>query len=141
MSDYTIPLFMHGLAGIFIPVMAIIAGVSLVIVRIVLDYRRKRDLLQLHHAERMAAIEKGIEIPPLPREFYLERSRRTYTPEEYLIRGLTWTLLGAAFMVAMWQMQQQDIAWLGLVLLAMGIKNLLVYLITRRRVDLPMDQA
>jgi len=28
-----------------------------------LDFRKKRELFQLHHAERMAAIEKGIDLP------------------------------------------------------------------------------
>ena len=35
-----------------------------------LNYRRKRDIFRLHHTQRMAAIEKGVQIPPLPREFF-----------------------------------------------------------------------
>ena len=38
------------------------------IVWIVLNYRKRRRLMELHHAERMAAIERGMDLPPLPIE-------------------------------------------------------------------------
>jgi hypothetical protein len=46
-----------------------------------LNYCRKRDIFRLHHAERMAAIDKGVQIPTLPREFFQDDSPARSTPE------------------------------------------------------------
>jgi hypothetical protein len=35
-----------------------------------LVYRKNTQIIQLYHVERMAALKKGVEIPPLPREFF-----------------------------------------------------------------------
>ena len=58
--------------GVMIPIVAIVMGLGLGMLKLWLDFRRKRDILQAHHAERMAAIEKGIELPPLPEDFFRE---------------------------------------------------------------------
>jgi hypothetical protein len=63
-----------------------------------LNYRKRRKLMELHHAERMAAIERGMEIPPLPIELIDGRSvpkrRRTA-----LLPGLVWFFIGLALVV------------------------------------------
>ena len=41
---------------------------------VTLNYHKRRKLMELHHAERMAAIERGMEIPPLPIELIDGRS-------------------------------------------------------------------
>ena len=41
-------------------------GLGVGMLKLYLDYRKKREVIQLHHAERMAAIDKGIELPSLP---------------------------------------------------------------------------
>lgn len=46
-----------------------------------LNYWRKRDIFRLHHAERMAAIDKGVQMPTLPREFFQDDSSARSTPE------------------------------------------------------------
>jgi hypothetical protein len=56
--------------GVLIPIVAIVMGLGIGMLKLSLDYRKKREILQAHHAERMAAIEKGIELPPLPPQFY-----------------------------------------------------------------------
>ena len=47
--------------GVMIPIIAIVMGLGLGMLKIWTDYRKKREILQAHHAERMAAIEKGID--------------------------------------------------------------------------------
>ena len=62
---------------------------------------------EMHHRERMAALEKGVQLPPLPAieespgvghrfaSFY----RDTWTtPQAYLRRGLVWFFLGLGIM-------------------------------------------
>jgi len=56
--------------GVMIPIVAIVMGLGIGMLKLWLDFRKKRDILQAHHTERMAAIEKGIDLPPLPAQFY-----------------------------------------------------------------------
>ncbi len=55
-----------------VPILGIIFAVglplSIPIVYIALNYRKRKRLMELSHAERMAAIERGMEVPPLPLE-------------------------------------------------------------------------
>jgi len=61
-----------------IPIFGILFGIGgpavIVIVWFTLNYHKRRKLMELHHAERMAAIERGMEIPPLPIELLDGRS-------------------------------------------------------------------
>jgi hypothetical protein len=110
-------------------------GIALVMLRVVMDYRRKREMFQLHHTERMAAIEKGIEVPALPPEFFSDP--RSHSPGRFLHRGLVWTLVGVAITVALWQTESDDFRPLwGLVPTAFGLGTLLFHFIARRSKDL-----
>jgi hypothetical protein len=64
--------------------------------------RFKRE--QLRHRERMAFLEKGVELPPFP----ADASSRT--PRSYLLRGLIWLFSGIAittFLVALTETSQR----------------------------------
>ena len=67
MLEELIPIF-----GIAVRASAV--PLSIPIVWIALNYRKRRRLMELHHAERMAAIERGMDIPPLPIELIDGRS-------------------------------------------------------------------
>ena len=62
----------------FIPIFGILFGVGgpvvVIIIWFTLNYYKRRKLMELHHTERMAAIERGMEIPPLPIELIDGRS-------------------------------------------------------------------
>src|SRR5689334_9538926 len=60
--------FMHEIERIVAIVFAIGLPLSIPIIFLALDYQKRRRLMELHHAERMAAIERGMELPPLPIE-------------------------------------------------------------------------
>ena len=68
--------------------------VSLGIIIPSLVLRYKKQLLR--HRERMAAIEKGADLPPEPPE----PSRALPRPRIYLLRGLMWLFTGAALSIA-----------------------------------------
>jgi hypothetical protein len=119
--------------GVMVPIVAIVMGLGIGMLSLWLDFRRKRELFQLHHAERMAAIDKGIELPPLPPEFFADpKKRRDYSPTVYLRRGLMWLLIGLASTAALWGTQESDFWW-GLVPSAVGLAYLLSYLVERRQ--------
>ncbi|HEY1892320.1 MAG TPA: DUF6249 domain-containing protein [Steroidobacteraceae bacterium] len=122
----------HTLAGLtglltafIIPCVAIIGGLSYAAYSMYLKVRRQRDTLQMYHAERMAAIEKGIELPPLPPELLHERYEGTnYRGEHRRWRrssGLTLVFVGVAITVAMWQANGDNSFWWGLVIVAWGL--------------------
>ncbi len=85
--------------AVFIPIVAIIMSLSIPIVYAIVDYRRSRDIIEAHHKERMAAIDRGMELPPLPESFYqsLKPARRS----SYLLPGLVWLFIGIGLFIAL----------------------------------------
>ncbi|HTI69114.1 MAG TPA: DUF6249 domain-containing protein [Candidatus Limnocylindria bacterium] len=59
---------------LLIPITAIVFGIGLTAFIIGVEYRRKQQLLTVCHQERMAALEKGLELPPFPPEFQRDPS-------------------------------------------------------------------
>jgi uncharacterized protein DUF6249 len=100
-----------------------------------LNYRKRRKLMELHHAERMAAIERGMEIPPLPIELIDGRSvpkrRRTA-----LLPGLIWFFVGLAVVAGALSRGGEDMpVFLGLIPLGIGLAYLIYYFVEGRNVE------
>lgn len=123
----------------FIPVIGILFGVGgpvvVVIVWFTLNYHKRRKLMELHHTERMAAIERGMEIPPLPIELIDGRSvpkrRRTA-----LLPGLVWFFVGLAVVVGALVERDEEIpVFLGLIPLGIGLAYLIYYFFEGRKVE------
>ena len=93
------------MVAMLVPIIAIVMVFGTGMLAIFLNYRRRRDMFALYHQERMAAIEKGIELPPLPEDFFHEdgksgkASRRT--GHGTLLFGLIWLLVGLALYAAL----------------------------------------
>jgi Domain of unknown function (DUF6249) len=118
----------HGIAipiiGELIPIVAIVMGIGIGMLSVYLDFRKKRELVQAYHAERMAAIEKGIEIPPLPTELLQVGMRREVHPERHRRSGLILLLLGIAIIGAMLSEGDRG-AWWGAIPAAIGVALLI----------------
>lgn len=121
----------QAIAGVLIPVIGIVLGIGFVAFAIFLDFRRRRQTIELFHAERMAAIEKGIELPPLPEEYFSgggssALARSSGVPRA-LRRGLILTFLGIAITLASWGSGLVGpFWWWGLVPLGLGVAFLLI---------------
>lgn len=118
-----------------VPLVAITFGIgvplSIPIVWIALNYRKRRRLMELHHAERMAAIERGMEVPPLPLELIDGRSRRRSS----LLPGLVWFFIGLAMTVGSLSIGDDlPVVW-GLVPLGIGIAYLIYYAVEGRHLE------
>lgn len=120
----------QSIMGLSIPIIAIVMGIGIGMLSVYLEYRKKRDIVELHHKERMAAIDKGMELPPLPAEFYQD-ARRRCGPTDNLRRGLVLLLVGVAITVALSASGNHAALW-GLVPAAVGLAYLLVYFIEKR---------
>src|SRR5690606_24212330 len=123
---------MNDLIPIFAIVFAIGLPLSIPIVFLVLNYRKRRRLMELHHAERMAAIERGMDVPPLPLELIDGRPRRRRSS---LLPGLVWLFVGLAVLVSMRTIAERE-ALLGLIPMGVGLAYLIYYFAEGRKVEL-----
>lgn len=134
-----------GVLGAAVPIVAIVCifGLPLVIpiVYLVLNYRKRRRLIEMYHAERMAAIERGMELPPLPVEIL---GRRPPT-RSALLPGLIWLLVGVALTVGLHGFNDEagfELSVWGLVPAAVGLAYLIYYFVEgRKNLQRPKDES
>jgi hypothetical protein len=120
--------------AVFIPIVAIIMSLSIPIVFAIVDYRRKRDIVEANHKERMAAIERGMELPALPESFYqsIKPARRS----SYLLPGLVWLFVGMGIFVALGAIAGAEVRMLGLIPAGVGLALLIYHLVEGRKLPL-----
>ena len=96
--------------GTMIPIVAIVMGISIGMLGMYLRYQRRKEMFALHHQERMAAIEKGIELPPLPEAFFAEDSRwsRHRSPHAHLLVGLILSFVGIIVTIGLYRQGDVD---------------------------------
>ena len=117
----------------FIPLVAIIMGIGVGMLALWLDHQKKIHILELHHKERLMAIERGMEVPPLPVEFFLERGKSETSLDSNLRWGLILFLLGLAIATALILNDDSSSAAWGLIPIAIGLAQLIFYSIGRRQ--------
>src|SRR6202035_201450 len=78
--------------ALLIPIISVTASLAALIIWIRVWHRRRVHEVDCRHKERMAAIEKGLELPPesLPEPAQMPPRAR------YLLRGLIWLGVGLA---------------------------------------------
>ena len=125
-----------GTLAMLIPIIAIIGAFATGMFSVYHRVQREREMLRLYHVERMAAIEKGIELPPLSAELVSDHSysyggrcgtaRRRY-------RGVVMFLVVVAVTLALWQSPGASGQWWwGLVIVAVGLGQLVIGFLERR---------
>jgi Domain of unknown function (DUF6249) len=120
------------LLALMIPILGVTMGIGLAMLGLWFDYRRKKEMFELHHKERMVAIEKGMEVPPLPVDFFYPSRKRRPAPGDLLRRGLILLFVGAAIMVALSQEANRHYWW-GLIPVALGSAYFISYFVERNR--------
>jgi Domain of unknown function (DUF6249) len=116
--------------AVFIPIVAIVMSLGIPIIYQILDYRRRRDVVEAHHKERMAAIERGMELSALPEAFYspLDRNKRP----RHLLTGMVWLFIGIAVFLFLGAVADSSVAFLGLIPAGVGAAFLIYYFIEGR---------
>jgi hypothetical protein len=89
-------------------------------------------LVELHHAERMAAIERGMELPPLPVELIDGMGKRRRRSS--LLPGLVWLFVGLAVLISVRSLAEDE-ALLGLIPTGVGLAYLIYYFVEGRKVE------
>ncbi|HXQ32071.1 MAG TPA: DUF6249 domain-containing protein [Steroidobacteraceae bacterium] len=120
------------IVAVFIPITAIIFGVSCAIVSIIVGHRQRMQRAELRHRERLAAIDKGLELPPDPPDFDANRAR-----PRFLLRGLVLIFLGISLTIAMLQLRGSVPYLFGMIPAAVGLGYLVYYFIEGRRESSP----
>jgi len=116
--------------AIFIPIFGIVFGIGLAIVVIISKHREKVRRLELRHKERLIAIEKGIELPP---ELEQTDNGDKRSGSGSLRSGLIGLGVGVVLYFALERVAGGDVALFGLIPAAVGLANLLFYVIETRR--------
>jgi hypothetical protein len=117
--------------AVFIPLTAIFMSLLIPIVFAIVDYRRRRDIVEANHKERMAAIERGMEAPQLPESFYL--SMKPPRRLSYLLPGLIWLFVGIGLFVALGAVAGEDVRFFGLIPAGVGLAFLIYYFVEGRK--------
>jgi hypothetical protein len=125
------------IVGEFIPIIAIILGVGAAIVQIIANHRQRLQRAEHRHSERLAAIDKGLELPPDPLEPVADPRHRP----RHLLRGLVLVLVGAVLVPALIRNGDADVALFGLLPAAVGLAYLIYYVIEGRRESAAFDDA
>ena len=110
-----------------IPVVAIIMGIGIAMLGMWTDHKRKSQLLEQLHRERMAAIEKGIELPPMSSEFNANlnsASSNVPNPGRVLRTGVFMLTFGIVLYYALDVVGASQAAVFGLIPATLGLANL-----------------
>jgi hypothetical protein len=124
-----------------VPIFGMLFGiggpVAVLITWIALNYRKRRRLMELHHAERMAAIERGMDVPPLPIELINGAPGRRRRSS--LLPGLVWFFIGLALVIGTLAGNRHgddDIPlFVALIPLGVGLAYLIYYFVEGRHVE------
>ena len=119
------------IVALLIPITAIFMSLLIPIVFAVVDYRRRRDIVEANHRERMAAIERGMELPDLPESFFL--TARPPRRSGYLLPGLIWLFVGIALFLALGAVAGEDVRLFGLIPVGVGAAFLIYYAVEGRK--------
>jgi len=113
-----------------IPLVSVVLGIAMIIVSIVTKHRRQMQELDNRHRERMAAIEKGLDLPPDPVAERVEATERVRSARrsgsDYLLRGLIWLGVGIALSVSdnVFGGDNRTFGWIAL---AVGVAYLIYF--------------
>ncbi len=119
------------IVALFIPIIAIFMSLLIPIVYVIVDYRRRRDIVETNHKERLAAIERGMELPPWPDAFFqtMKPARRS----TYLLPGLIWLFIGIGLFIALGAVAGDDVRNFGLIPIGVGLAFLIYYFVEGRK--------
>lgn len=85
--------------GIGIAFVAVTLGISIPLLAIWCEYRKSKTLIDSFHKERLAALERGLELPPYPKDA-VDSDAETVTATRSTVdgtglkQGLVWLAVG-----------------------------------------------
>jgi len=123
--------------ALLLPILSVTVGLGALIIWILVGHRRKVREIDARHAERMAAIEKGFDLPPES----LPQPAQTPPRARYLLRGLIWLGVGLAVTFGVhgpFGTQAGSIGWIAV---AIGTAYLIFYFVEGRKAAVSEPEA
>jgi hypothetical protein len=133
------------LLALLIPIIAIVMGIGVAMLAIYVSYQRRKDMFALYHQERMAAIEKGVDLPPLPENFFREDGGPLQrSPHRTLLTGLIMVFIGVTLYLALHFARVRtdeggDAGLFALIPAGIGVAYLIYYFTVGRKLALAME--
>ncbi len=118
--------------ALLIPIISVIMSIGFAMLVVYLSYRKRKELLDHFHQERMAALEKGIECPPWPDRLLGDESTQS-SPRRHLLKGLVWLFIGLGGMVAVYVAIDHEQALWGLIPAGIGLAHLIYYFVEGKK--------
>lgn len=116
--------------AVLIPIFGIVFGIGVAIVAIISKHREKLQRVELRHKERLAALERGLELPP---EIEQPEDGGRRGTAGTLRSGLIGVFVGVVLYFALDRVASDDVALFGLIPAAVGLANLIFYFSERRK--------
>lgn len=114
--------------AVLIPIFGIVFGIGIAAVSIISSHQRKLQRYELRHKERLAAMEKGLELPPELAEPVEDPGKSSG-----LRSGLIALAVGITLYFALRAVADSDVALFGLIPAAVGLAQLIYYFIEGRK--------
>jgi len=117
-----------------VPIVAIVMGIAIGALAIFLNYHRKKEMFALYHQERMAAIDKGVELPALPDALFYgdDKSPVAHNPRRQLLKGLVWLFVGLGALIALYA-TRNDRYLFSLIPIGVGLAYLIYYFVAGKK--------
>lgn len=133
----------EGQIALLIPIVAITLGLGIPMVKSIVNYKRKKVLIEAFNKERLAAIEKGVTAPPWPDELLRDKGDDPIGPttstqlenarHSQLTGGLVTLAVGIAMVFASGSLVGEDVARAGYIPIAVGIALLIAWAVRGRK--------
>jgi hypothetical protein len=108
-----------------IPITAIVMSLGLAMLHLWADHQRKSQMLAQMHRERMAAIEKGVEVPPMNADPFMNKAPgNVANPARILRNGVFMLSFGVVLYFALVTVGASAAAVFGLIPATIGLANL-----------------
>ena len=123
------------LMGISIGFVAVVMGIGIGMLAIWCDYKKRHELIAACHQERLAALEKGLELPPFPPEpFSGGGPPKPFTPGGSLKAGLVWLAIGIGLAIFLsLQDRGRHHPSVSAIPIAIGVAYLIFYVVEGRK--------
>jgi hypothetical protein len=114
-----------GIIAVSIPIVAIVMGIGIGMLSIWTEHKRKAQLLEQYHKERLFALEKGVSLPELDRRLVALDEREPPTAAKAFRNGLMMLLIGIILYFGLDMLVGERLSLFGLIPAAVGIANLM----------------
>jgi hypothetical protein len=122
-----------GAIAVSIPVVAIVMGIGIGMLAIWTEHKRKAQLLEQYHKERLLALEKGLPLPELDRRLVALDESAPPNSARAFRNGLMMLLIGVILFFALDELVGERVSLFGLIPAAVGIANLVYGVLLLRK--------